>query len=82
MSNEFPSVLSLILWDLRAQIESQLRRIADAQRYWEASHNGAEAASVARTLVCIEEIIEATKTVRDSSAEARVELVRLAPEDT
>jgi hypothetical protein len=46
---------SLMLWDIRAQVESQLRRIADAQQHWASLRDGAGSTHVGRVLASTDE---------------------------
>jgi hypothetical protein len=65
-----------MLWDIRTQVEAQLRRIGDAQQHW-ASGNGADGTHVARVLACTDEFVEANTIIRDTSGDLCAELVRL-----
>ena len=55
------------LWDLRAQIEAQLRRIVGAQRLCDMSRDGAD---ITALIAALDDIIATNGTVRNSCTEA------------
>jgi hypothetical protein len=76
--NESVSILPLHLWDLRAHVEAQLRRIGDAQRLWERSGGGTDKPTVRQIASCLEAILDANTTVRETCLDARMEAVNLS----
>jgi hypothetical protein len=70
-------VLSIHLIDLRVQLESQLRRIADAEHHWRASQNGTDGASLARIGNCLEQMSGAAGLLWETCADARQETTDL-----
>jgi hypothetical protein len=65
------TVLSIDLSDLRTQAETQLRRIADAERHWRASRNGTDRTCLSRITDCLREMDAAVAAFLETCADAR-----------
>lgn len=61
------AMIPAILWDLRAQLEAQLRRVEAAQSLWTASKNGANLKALAGMTTATDEMVSANDALRDAT---------------
>jgi hypothetical protein len=72
------AVISLMLCDLHAQVDLQLRHITDAQQHWSSSESGTKIVELAHVLACADKCLEANRTIRGMGIELRSALLRSA----
>jgi len=77
-------VLSALLWDLRAQCESQVRALTDAQRQLDLFRDSASPQAQDTSLIALASdlgrVLTANRSIRESAEEASAEVSRLATE--
>jgi hypothetical protein len=76
------TLLPAQLWDVRAQLESQLRRVQQAQHLWEQSTQGGELSQMTALVHVLDTVISVNTILGQCYRDARSEAPRILPDGT